>query len=63
MLAVDIVEGAVVGLGDHGEAPVILLVGAGFDLGPYQGVAYDTDAMGVGDRDRRRKSSCLPDPL
>src|SRR5215204_2960218 len=54
VLAVDIVQGAVVGLGHHGEAPVLLLVGAGLDLGPYQGVAHDTDAVGVGDRDRCR---------
>src|SRR5215203_5786877 len=48
VLAVDVVQGAAVCLGHHGEAPVLLLVGAGFDLGLYQGVAYDTDAVGVG---------------
>ena len=63
VLAVDIVQGAVVGLGHHGETPVLLVVCAGFDLGPYQGVAYDTDAVGVGDRDRCRQDAGLPDPL
>ena len=63
VLAVDVVQGAVVGLGHHREAPVLLLVGAGLDLGPYQGVAYDTDAVGVGDRDRCRQDAGLPDPL
>src|SRR5215213_10532085 len=62
VLAVDVVQGAVVGLADHGEAPVIFLVGAGFDLGLYQGVAYDTDAVGVGDPDGRRQDAGLPDP-
>src|ERR687890_1748111 len=63
MHAIDIVQGAVVGLGHHGQAPVFLLVGAGFDLGLYQRVAYDTDAVGVGDRDGRRQHAGLPDPL
>src|ERR671921_1099447 len=63
VLAVDIVQGAVVGLGHHGETPVLLVVCAGFDLGPYQGVAYDSDAVGVGDRDRCRQDAGLSDPL
>src|ERR687890_559069 len=63
MHAIDIVQGAVVGLGHHGQAPVFLLVGAGFDLGLYQSVAYDTDTVGVGDRDGRRQHAGLPDPL
>src|ERR671910_2209074 len=63
VLAVDIVQGAVVGLGDDGKAPVVLLAGSSLHLGPYQGVAHDTDAVGVGNRDRCRQDAGLPDPL
>ena len=63
VLAVDVVEGAVVGLGGDGEGPVVLFAGAGFHLGLYEGVAHDADAVGVGYGDGRREGSRLPDPL
>src|ERR671912_1083692 len=63
VLAVDIVQGAIIGLGDDGKAPVVLLAGSSLHLGPYQGVAHDADAVGVGDRDRCRQHAGLPDPL
>src|SRR3712207_3758676 len=51
------------GLRDDWEAPVVLFAGPHLHLGPYQGVAHDTHAVGVGDRDGRRQGPGLPDPL
>jgi hypothetical protein len=63
VLAVDVVQGAVVGLCHDGETPVLFPAGVGFHLDLYEGVAHDADAVGVGDRDGSRQGSCLPDPL
>src|ERR687894_1548332 len=63
VLAVYVVQGAIVGLGDDGETPVLVLVGALLDLGGYEGVAHHADAVGVGDRDRGGEHAGLADPL
>ena len=61
--AVDVVQPAVVGLGDDRQAPG-RLVGrvAARDVVGDQRVADDADAVGVGDRDRRRQQPRLLDP-
>ena len=61
VLAVYVVEGAVIGLGHDRQDPVP--PGALLDLGGDEGVAHHAHAVGVGDRHGRLQSTGLPDPL
>jgi hypothetical protein len=63
VLAVYVVERPVEGLGNHRQAPVLVLIGARLELGGYESVAHYTDAVGVGDRDRGGQHTGLADPL
>ena len=60
---VDVVQGAVVGLSDHRETPERRAALAAPDLVGHEGVANHADAVGVRDRDRRRETAGLADPL
>ena len=64
----DVVQPAVPGLGDGGEAevaagPVLAERRAGVDLAAAERVAHDAEAVRVGQRDRRREQAALADPL
>jgi hypothetical protein len=63
MKAVDVVQGAVVGLTHHGQCPdrVAHPVRSGAPLDDR--VVHDTDAVGVRDADRSGKHAVLADPL
>jgi hypothetical protein len=63
VLAVDVVERPVVGLGHYRQGPVLVVTGALLHLGGYEGVAHDAHAVGVGDPDGRGERAGLPDPL
>ncbi len=63
VLPVDVVQRAVVGLADHGEAPERRPLRPVPHLVGDERVAHHADAVGVRDRDRRREESGLPYPL
>src|SRR5262249_7235313 len=62
MLALDVVEPAVVRLADGRHRPVRALA-RGARLVRHDRVPHDADAVGVRDRDRRREQPALADPL
>ncbi len=60
VLAADVVQKAVPGFGDHRQRPRLLAVLLALQCG--EGVAYDTDASGVGQPDRRTEQTVLDQP-
>jgi hypothetical protein len=66
MLAVDVVQLAVIGLGDDGEGPGVLVpevVAVMVDHPLGRGSMGCADAMGVGDADRAVEMPCVVDPM
>jgi hypothetical protein len=61
--AVDVVERAVPGLPNDGQAPEVLAARSALDLGSDQGVVDDADGVRVREPDRRGEHPRLADPL
>src|SRR5439155_14268430 len=60
---VDVVEHAVPRLTDHRQPPEEVMSSSRASFDRDQRVPHDTQAVGVGDRHRRRERAGLPDPL